>query len=216
MKKSLLQKLPATSLALVLYYVLPLLGRLDLLFTFMLLVPMALCAVVYMTQPAATADQVNQRQDRHSMKFLIGATTVSQVSIMIDWAYFHLDHSFQLSWTTVTGFGLMQFGLGLRLWAIKELREFFTNHISIHSDHQLIQTGPFAVLRHPAYAGAYLLAIGIGLFLSSWIGVILTVTVLGAAYQYRIVQEEQALEARFGETYRTYRKKTWKMVTFIW
>lgn len=216
MKTTLIQKLPATLLALMLYYVLPLVGRPDLLTSVMVIVPMSFCAVVYLTQPAATTDQINQQQDRHSMKVLIGATTLSQVSIMTEWAYFQTDHSFGWKWTTVAGICLILFGLVVRLWALRVLNMNFSNHIYIRTDHQLIQTGPFAVIRHPAYAGAYLLAIGIGLFMSVWVGLILTVTVLGVAYQYRIVHEERALEDRFGEVYRTYRKKTRRMISRIW
>ena len=58
--------------------------------------------------------------------------------------------------------------------------------------HTVIATGPYAVVRHPMYAGALLQFAGVPLLLGSWLGLALA-PVLFAALLPRIGIEEQAL-----------------------
>lgn len=71
----------------------------------------------------------------------------------------------------------------------------------------LVTEGPFRFSRNPAYVSLILLYVGIGLWLASvWILVMVipAVAVLTVAV---IKKEEQHLEARFGEQYRSYRAR---------
>ena len=58
-------------------------------------------------------------------------------------------------------------GLGLRWWSQAELGHMFTFEVGIRKDHRLVQTGPYAILRHPSYTGLLVGIIGIALFLRS-------------------------------------------------
>ncbi|KAK3833276.1 MAG: hypothetical protein J3R72DRAFT_527181 [Linnemannia gamsii] len=47
-------------------------------------------------------------------------------------------------------------GYSLRKWSYVTLDHFYTYQLAIRPDHKLIQTGPYAYIRHPGYAGMIL------------------------------------------------------------
>jgi protein-S-isoprenylcysteine O-methyltransferase len=114
------------------------------------------------------------------------------------------------------GIGLMWSGLGLRLWAISTLGRFFRTTVVVQDQHRLISSGPYRLLRHPAYSGSILTMIGLGLALDNWVS--LAAMLLGAAlaYLWRIRAEEAALGARFGDAYVDYRRGTWAVFPGVW
>lgn len=66
--------------------------------------------------------------------------------------------------------------------------------VSIQEGHRVIDTGVYAYVRHPMYAGAVLYLIGMPLMLGSWWGLVLTpFLILGIAW--RAVNEENTLRA---------------------
>jgi protein-S-isoprenylcysteine O-methyltransferase Ste14 len=54
-------------------------------------------------------------------------------------------------------------GIALRLWAVATLGRFFRPIVHIQEGHQLVRTGPYRVLRHPAYTGMVLTLFGLTL-----------------------------------------------------
>lgn len=208
-------KLPATVLALALYYIFPLAFHLDLLLSMVMLAPVLACGLVFLTQPKAVAEQTQALGDRHSMTYLIVATTISQASIMIQWAYLNNNHKLLLDEPTVIGTVLMAAGLVIRIGAIVELGKHFNNTIYIRPDHELIETGTYRYVRHGSYTGAFLVGMGIGIYFSAWWGVVISVIFLGMAYRYRIIHEEKALVSRFGDAYRAYQKRTKMLIPFL-
>lgn len=59
----------------------------------------------------------------------------------------------RLSPSFAIGWALTIVGPMLRFACYRELGRFFTFEMSIRKDHQLITTGPYAFVRHPAYTG---------------------------------------------------------------
>jgi protein-S-isoprenylcysteine O-methyltransferase Ste14 len=149
------------------------------------------------------------------MKYLSIATLISQISIVVEWAYWGENHRLLWNDATIVGAVMISSGLFVRFWAIWILGPYFQNTIVVVSDHQLIQKGIYKYIRHGSYTGALLTAIGIGVYLSAWVGVFESVIVLGWAYRYRILQEEKNLMVHFGQLYRTYQQQTWMLLPFI-
>ncbi|KAK0478055.1 hypothetical protein EDD18DRAFT_1312611 [Armillaria luteobubalina] len=70
----------------------------------------------------------------------------------------HMPTKFQSATMTITpsfliGTGLAIAGAQLRLACYRTLGHLFTFEMAIRKDHELITTGPYAYVRHPAYAG---------------------------------------------------------------
>ena len=106
-------------------------------------------------------------------------------------------------------------GIALRWYSVTILGKSFTSDVAIHSDQVLVEAGPYRYIRHPSYTGALLSLLGFGLSLGNWAGVAASLSCLGFAYAYRIPIEESALASAFGDTYRHYLKRTWRLVPFL-
>ncbi len=116
----------------------------------------------------------------------------------------------------ILGLALFVVGLIVRWIAIIHLGRFFTVNVAIAKDHQLITTGPYRYVRHPSYAGTLLIFLGFGLCtlnIFSFAAVFLPIT---AAFFWRIHVEEAALRAAFGERYRDYAARTWRIIRFVY
>src|SRR5712664_3077417 len=113
------------------------------------------------------------------------------------------------------GICLMLLGIALRWYSAAVLGKYFTFDVAIQSDQVLIEVGPYRYIRHPSYSGALLTLLGFGLALGNWAGLAATLSCMGIAYAYRIRIEEAALASALGETYKEYRKRTWRLVPFV-
>jgi protein-S-isoprenylcysteine O-methyltransferase Ste14 len=84
-----------------------------------------------------------------------------------------LDHRYSWSplfpvWLIVLGFILITVGYAFATWALLENR-FFSSVVRIQTDrgHEICDSGPYRIVRHPGYAGNILPLIGIVLALES-------------------------------------------------
>jgi len=106
-----------------------------------------------------------------------------------------LDHRFRWSHLglalVVTGDLLVFFGLVIVFFVFKE-NSYTSGVIEVGEEQSVISTGPYRLVRHPMYAGAMLLIIGIPLALGSSWGMLFCVP-LAAAIVWRLVEEEKYL-----------------------
>lgn len=120
------------------------------------------------------------------------------------------------AWLVITGSGLVFLGAVLFIWARRTLKRNYSGHLSVKSGQALMQSGPYRFIRHPAYTGYLLMALGISLGYSSLAGLISTFVVLLPGLIYRINFEEKLLTIHFGEDYRRYQETTKRMIPGIW
>ncbi len=114
------------------------------------------------------------------------------------------------------GIALMLAGVALRWYAIRTLGRLFTREVAIQAGHEIIQVGPYRLLRHPAYTGSLITLLGVGLALTNWAGLVILLVLTMAGFLYRISIEERALIAAFGDPYREYMHHTRRLIPFIW
>ena len=87
--------------------------------------------------------------------------------------------------------------------------------IRVDSGQSVVSTGPYAVVRHPMYATALLMLLGIPIALGSWWGA-LTLVALLPALAWRLTDEERLL-SRDLDGYADYRRRVrWRLLPFIW
>jgi len=110
------------------------------------------------------------------------------------------------------GLALLVTGIVIRFSAIHTLGTYFTSTVVIKNDHQLVRHGLYKYLRHPAYTGALLAHLGLGLSFSNWFSLgFSTIPYLVAAF-YRMSVEDEALRAAFGEEYAHYAETTKRLI----
>ncbi len=115
----------------------------------------------------------------------------------------------------VLGIALWLAGIWVRLYSIHVLGRFFTFDVAISPGQSVVEQGPYRWVRHPSYLGGLLATLGLGLTLSNWLAMLLPAACLAAAYAYRIPIEEQAMLQGLGEDYRSYMRRTWRLVPYI-
>jgi len=116
-------------------------------------------------------------------------------------------------WTGCALFGL---GLALRWYSIMYLGRFFTVNVAIHSRHEVIDTGPYRLIRHPSYAGALLAFLGLALCLANWWSLALIMLPILWAFGRRMSLEESALASALGAPYVKYMGRTKRLAPFIY
>jgi len=106
-----------------------------------------------------------------------------------------LDHRFGWSpvppYVSLIGDGLIVLGYLFILFVLRE-NSYAASTIQITDDQKVISTGPYAVVRHPMYAGALLLLVGMPLALDSWYG-LLGILVIVPVLIWRLQDEERFL-----------------------
>jgi protein-S-isoprenylcysteine O-methyltransferase Ste14 len=87
--------------------------------------------------------------------------------------------------------------------------------IQVASGQRVISTGPYAIVRHPMYATAVLMLLGIPLALGSWWGVLVLIALL-PALAWRLIDEERVL-LRDLDGYDKYRRRVrYRLVPYLW
>lgn len=95
------------------------------------------------------------------------------------------------AWLQVVGGLLILLNSAGTFWTFRE-NAFAAPVVKIQEGQRVIDTGPYALVRHPMYASALLLFVGMPLLLGSWRGLALS-AILILAIAWRAVHEEQAL-----------------------
>jgi protein-S-isoprenylcysteine O-methyltransferase len=106
------------------------------------------------------------------------------------------------------GLALVWAGMLVREWAILSLGRAFTAMVEVNPGQELVTSGPYRRVRHPAYTGSMLTLAGFGLAAGSWVGALLAVVIAVAGYSYRVRVEERAMLEAFGEEYREYMRRS--------
>jgi len=106
-------------------------------------------------------------------------------------------------------------GLSIRVWAMRALGQDYTRSLRTRDAQVVVERGPYRLVRHPGYIGSILVWAGSRLAVN-WLVATLTALVLVAVYAYRISAEEQMLVDHFGDAYRAYKTRTWRLVPFVW
>jgi protein-S-isoprenylcysteine O-methyltransferase Ste14 len=98
------------------------------------------------------------------------------------------------------GFIIALAGLAIALWARRHLGQYWSDMVSLKLDHQLIRSGPYAIMRHPIYSGVLLGVAGTALVVGEWRGV-LAFALLFTNWTIKAKKEERILSARFSDQF---------------
>jgi protein-S-isoprenylcysteine O-methyltransferase Ste14 len=118
------------------------------------------------------------------------------------------------SWRYV-GFALFLAGAIVRLVAAQTLGRQFSGLVTVQDDHRLVQTGIYGVIRHPMYLGLLMSMPGFALVFRSWLALPLFVVCVVVVF-LRMRQEEHLLRRYFGEEFDTYRRRTRRLIPFLY
>ena len=95
----------------------------------------------------------------------------------------------------------------LCLRAIQTLGKQWTYEARVIKGHELITSGPYAMVRNPIYLGMFGLMLSAGLVFTTWWALLIAVIVFLIGNQIRIRAEEQLLRETFGEQFDDYARR---------
>jgi protein-S-isoprenylcysteine O-methyltransferase Ste14 len=99
--------------------------------------------------------------------------------------------------------------------ALSELNTFFSPAIKPTTQHELVITGIYSIIRHPKYLAGLLSMCGLALVMNNILaGIALSVLCFG--YGYRIKAEEKILSDMYSIAWQTYKKKSRLLIPFIY
>jgi protein-S-isoprenylcysteine O-methyltransferase Ste14 len=116
----------------------------------------------------------------------------------------------------VVGVVLAWCGIVIRVAAKRALGRFFVGAIVIQDDHRVVTEGPYAVVRHPGYAGSLVAFLGLGVATANILSIAIFVAVSLFVFVRTIAVEEAALSAGLGEAYEQYRQERARLVPGVW
>jgi protein-S-isoprenylcysteine O-methyltransferase len=108
--------------------------------------------------------------------------------------------------------GLLLFGLAVRWAAVLTLGRLFTVDVAIQSDHAVVQTGLYRLVRHPSYTGLLMAFLGLGVYSGNWFSILGLLVPITLAVVNRVVKEERALLSSLGPEYAAYCARTKRFV----
>jgi len=98
---------------------------------------------------------------------------------------------------------------------VSHLGRQFRVNAGLYEDHELVTTGPYAVVRHPIYASLLAILAATLFLLTPWEWAILSLTLFIAGTEIRVHTEDNLLASRFGERFAAYRKQVPAYLPFV-
>jgi len=186
------------------------------LFIALLFLPMlALGIVLYLRAPALLEKRLKSREKETTQKTVI---LVSVLMFMGGFILAGLDYrkgwTAVPSWLVAASALLLLVSYGLYAEVMRE-NAYLSRTVEVQQGQKLVDTGLYAVVRHPMYAVTILLFMSIPLVLGSWLSFAVFL-LYPAAIVLRIGNEEKVLEDGL-EGYREYKQKVkYRLLPGIW
>jgi protein-S-isoprenylcysteine O-methyltransferase Ste14 len=150
-----------------------------------------------------------------AQKIIMSLTSLGFIALLVVPA---LDHRFGWSYVSpaieLIGDALVALGFIGVLRVFKE-NTYTASTIELAADQRVISTGPYALVRHPMYAAALGMLIGIPIALGSYLALIVIVGITGALI-WRLLDEERFLATNL-PGYLEYQKKVpHRLIPGVW
>jgi protein-S-isoprenylcysteine O-methyltransferase Ste14 len=101
---------------------------------------------------------------------------------------------------------LMLCGFAFAIWARRHIGRFWSARVTLKEGHQLIESGPYNLVRHPIYSGL-LLSMAATVMTIGTVQSVCGYAFLVGALVFKLAAEERLLAANFGEAYQKYQKR---------
>jgi protein-S-isoprenylcysteine O-methyltransferase Ste14 len=118
-------------------------------------------------------------------------------------------------WAIPAGAMITAAGGVLRVWSIATLGRFFTREVQVSGDQPVIESGPYARIRHPSYTALIVELCGIALAVANPLAAVLCVVPTAIVVGWRVRIEEAALRETLGARWETYAVRTTRFVSGV-
>ena len=132
-----------------------------------------------------------------------------RLSTLLDGRF--LPDSVAVAWVGVV---LTAAGLAFAIWARIALGGNWSGTVTVKQNHELVERGPYMVVRHPIYTGLILATLGTAIAIGQW-RALLAVALVIAALWFKLRVEERMMRETFGATYDEYAHRVRALIPFV-
>jgi protein-S-isoprenylcysteine O-methyltransferase Ste14 len=139
--------------------------------------------------------------------------------ILLAFPGYHLSSANPSLWpqsvvTLAIGLCLAVSGVGIAVWARRHLGKYWSGRITLKMDHHVIQSGPYALVRHPIYSGVLLALLGTVISIGT-VQSCIAIALMFASFVLKLTLEERWLCAHLGTEYEQYRRRVKALIPCI-
>ncbi len=98
----------------------------------------------------------------------------------------------------------------------RDLGHNWSVSLDLRERHTLVTTGVYGLVRHPMYSGFWLMALAQALLLPNWVAGPAGLVGFGILFFGRVRREEKMMITAFGDEYRSYMRRTARVVPWIY
>lgn len=130
----------------------------------------------------------------------------------------HVSSHSQL-WQTTLALGvatdcIFVAGVAGTVWARITLGRNWSAEVTFKQDHELIESGPYALARHPIYTGLIIMGLGTAINYGRPIGFAVLVAGCGGLW-WKARQEERIMSRHFPDAYADYKTRVHAIIPFV-
>ncbi len=148
-------------------------------------------------------------------KIIMSVASLGFIGLLVIPAF---DHRFAWSsmppYVALAGDGLVVLGW-LAIYFVFRENTFSSATIELAPDQRVISTGPYALVRHPMYAGGLVMLLGIPIALGSWWGVLIVIAITPALI-WRLFDEEKFLARNLPDYVEYQNKVSYRLIPMVW
>ena len=186
------------------------------LFIALLFIPMFFLGIFLLIKSPQLLEKRLQSKEKRGVQSKVVA--FSGIAFMLSFIMAGMDFRFGFTYVpkavVFTASAILLVSYGLYAEVMRE-NVYLSRTIEVQENQKVIDTGLYAVVRHPMYMATVLLFLSIPLVLGSWISFVLMIS-YPAVICVRIKDEEQLLEKEL-RGYSEYKNKVkYRLIPFVW
>lgn len=105
-------------------------------------------------------------------------------------------------------------GLGFCIWARLTLGRNWSGTVTLKEGHELIQRGPYRIVRHPIYTGLLAMIVATAIVMGHSVGVLGVLLALVSLW-IKLSYEEKVMLQQFPVEYRDYQRRVKRLIPFV-